>query len=134
MKRLLTVFLAVLFMAAAVSCGGDVSEVEIAAYSSEIYTDADIESAMDTAISYFKHNFSGCKLLEIAYAGDASLEKYKEFAERNNADEVIVLISSFYVDSSGGDGSLSADSTYSGWNWILVRSKNGKWKHVDHGY
>ena len=29
---------------------------------------------------------------------------FQEFADRNNADEVIVLLSSFDVDSSGGDG------------------------------
>ena len=46
----------------------------------------------------------------------------------------MVLLSSFDVDSSGGDGSLNPNSTYDNWMWILVRSKNEEWKHVDHGY
>lgn len=46
----------------------------------------------------------------------------------------IVLLSSFDVDSSGGDGSLNPNSTYSDWKWILVRTDGGKWQHVDHGY
>ena len=60
--------------------------------------------------------------------------KYGEKMAAKYADEVIVLISSFDVDSSGGDGSLNPNSTYTRWSWILVRNKNGKWKHVDHGY
>ena len=27
-----------------------------------------------------------------------------------------------------------ADSTYDNWLWILVRTADGDWKHVDHGY
>lgn len=47
---------------------------------------------------------------------------------------MLVLLSSFDVDASGGDGSLNPNSSYEGWAWILVRSKAGQWKHVDHGY
>lgn len=43
-------------------------------------------------------------------------------------------VSSFDVDSSGGDGSLNPNSTYNDWKWILVRTNGGKWQHVDHGY
>ncbi len=57
-----------------------------------------------------------------------------DWARQNNADEVIVLISSFDVDASGGDGSLIPNSTYNNWYWILVRDNGGKWRHADHGY
>ena len=43
-------------------------------------------------------------------------------------------VASFDVDSSGGDGSLNPNSTYSDWKWILVRTNGGHWQHVDHGY
>lgn len=46
----------------------------------------------------------------------------------------IALLSSFDVDSSGGDGSLNPNSTYNDWKWILVRTNGGQWQHVDHGY
>ena len=59
---------------------------------------------------------------------------HQDWADRNNADEVIVLLSSFDVDSSGGDGSLNPNSTYNDWKWILVRTNGGQWQHVDHGY
>ena len=73
-------------------------------------------------------------LTEITYAGDDKTISHVEWAERNNADEVIVLTSSFDVDASGGDGSLNPNSTYAKWIWILARNKGSRWKHVDHGY
>ena len=84
--------------------------------------------------NYFEKNFEGCTLTEITYLGDDKLDDWQEFAERNNADDVMVLVSSFNVDASGGDGSLNPNSTYTNWKWILVRTNGGKWEHVDHGY
>lgn len=113
---------------------GDVSDVKVLPYESEMYTDAEIEEAIDVTKDYFKKHFDGCKLLEITYAGDERTTAEKEFASRHNADELIVLLSSYYVSPTGGDGSLNQDSTYDGWCWILVRNNGGKWRHVDHGY
>lgn len=113
---------------------GNVSNVNIISRESKIYSNNDIDSAIDTAIKYFRKNFRGCSLLEIEYIGDEKNNDYLDWATRNNKDEVIVLISSFKVGSFGGDGSLNPNSKYEDWNWILVRDKNGKWEHVDHGY
>ena len=96
-----------------VACGGNVKDVKTTDCLSEIYSDAEIESAIDVAINYFKKNFEGCTLTEISYLGDDKLNDWQEFAERNHADDVIVLVSTFQVDASGGDGSLNPNSTYS---------------------
>ena len=116
------------------ACGGNISEVEIEPYQSDMYEAADIESAIEVTMKYFRSQFPGCTLTSITYAGDESSRAHADWAERNQADEVIVLTSSFDVDSSGGDGSLSPNSTYDNWNWILVRNNGGMWRHVDHGY
>ncbi|AMJ41429.1 Copper amine oxidase N-terminal domain-containing protein [[Clostridium] propionicum DSM 1682] len=113
--------------------GGNVKNVEIKSVKSNIFSENDIESAINTVIAYFKAEFSGCTLTEIVYAGDDKQE-FAYLASQYNADEVIVLVSSFDVDSSGGDGSLTPNSTYSDWKWILVRDRGGQWKHFDHGY
>lgn len=78
--------------------------------------------------------WGGCTLTEIYYAGDDTSKEFQDLADRHDADEVIVLLSSFDVDSSGGDGSLNPNSTYHGWMWILARPYEGSWQHVDHGY
>ena len=117
------------------ACGGDVSKVNISIPSeSDLYTTNEIEDAIDTAMDYFKKEFDGCTLTEIAYAGDDRSNDYAEWAQRIGGDEVIVLVSSFDVDASGGDGSLNPNSTYTKWMWILARKEGGKWQHVDHGY
>ena len=104
--------------------GGDTSHAAIVPRESSLYTEADINAAIRSAKLYFKLHFSGCTLTEIGYAGDSC----------NGDDRFIVLTSSFDVDSSGGDGSLNPDSTYTGWQWTLKRLPGGLWYHVDHGY
>ena len=134
MKKSLMYFLVFICIVSLVGCGGDASQVKITEYQSEMYTEKEIDAAIEAAIKYFKKEFKGCTLTEITYAGDEKSADYAEWAERIGGDETIVLTSSFEVDSSGGDGSLNPNSTYTRWMWILARSKGGKWQHVDHGY
>lgn len=115
------------------NCVGNADNVQILDYSSEIYTDDEIQAAIDEAIRYFQGHFEGCTLNEITYIGDDKLEKYDKYADKEG-EEVIVLVSSFDVGYFGAERSLNAGSTYNGWNWILVRENGGNWTHVDHGY
>jgi len=134
MKKLFCMLAVCVLMLGLSACGGNVGDVHIPPYESDIYTDTEIADAIDAAIAYFKAEFSGCTLTEITYAGDEASEDEREFAAWHNADEVIVLVSSFDVDASGGDGSLNPNSTYDGWKWIMVRNNGGAWRHADHGY
>lgn len=114
--------------------GGNVKDVQIFAAESETYSSGEIDLAMKAVIKEFRKSWKGCTLKEIRYAGDETIPAYQDWAVRNNADEVIVILSCFDVDSSGGDGSLEPNSSYKNWKWILVRSGESRWKHVDHGY
>jgi len=135
MKRIVAILMAVIFLMSMIGCGGgNVSEAGIRDFTSEIYTHKEIDSAISEIMRYFKKNFDGCTLREITYAGDEKTLAHAEWAERHGADDVCVLISTFDVDDSGGDGSLNPNSTYTRWLWILVRDGKGRWKHVDHGY
>ncbi len=116
------------------ACGGNVKNVQTHAVASELYSQKEIEDAIAVIKKEFKANWKGCTLTEIYYAGDDASRSHQEWADRKNADEAIVLLSSFDVDASGGNGSLNPNSTYDGWNWILVRTDGGEWEHVDHGY
>ena len=57
-----------------------------------------------------------------------------EWAEECEADEAIVLYSSFDTDASGGDGSLEPNTTYDDFRWILVRDNGGTWEVRTYGY
>ena len=120
------------------SCfGGDVKDIEIKDTASEVYSKEDIKSAEKVIVDEFDKDWDGCKLNKIGYAGDDAIDENKYYLkgklDGKDADEVIVLTSDFYVDSTGGDGSLNQDFTYKHWKWILVREKGGEWVHVDHG-
>lgn len=134
MKRDVIISFLVIMTFCLFACGGNVNNVQTREVESELYSQAEINEAIEEIKKDFKTNWKGCTLTEIYYAGDDISKGYQGWAERNNADEVIVLESSFDVDSSGGDGSLNPNSTYSKWKWILVRTNKGTWKHVDHGY
>jgi len=134
MKKVIIFLVCTVMTLSLCACGGNVKNVNVVDVESEIYTSDDINSAIETIIKEFDKKWKGCTLKEIYYAGDEISPNYQDWADRNNAEEVIVLLSSFDVDSSGGDGALNPNSTYTGWNWILVRNNGGQWRHVDHGY
>ncbi len=60
--------------------------------------------------------------------------KVSEIFSDKDIEAAYVILSSFDVDSSGGDGSLDPDSTYDDWEWILIRNEGGEWEHAAHGY
>jgi len=134
MKKTLSLLLCAIMTFSFTACGGSISNVKILEWKSQVYSKEEIESAIKVAAEYFKKGFFGCTLTSITYAGDEKISDYIDWAVRNDADDVIVLISSFDVGRKGGDGSLNPNSTYDGWMWILVRTKGGNWRHVDHGY
>ena len=119
---------ALLFLSA---CGGKVSGVEKSIGPSELYTDREIEEAMDVVLDTFRADFSGCTLTAIEYDEE---ETKREILGGQFGEVVMVLTSSFDVDASGGDGSLDPNSTCSGWKWVLVPTSQGGWGLVTWGY
>lgn len=133
-EKAVAVFACFIWAVSLCACGGEIKNAKTREVASVMYTQADIEAAIETILIEFEENWNGCSLTEIYYSGDETSRAYQDLADGKDADEVIVLLSSFDVDSSGGDGSLNPNSTYRNWKWILVRKTGGRWQHVDHGY
>lgn len=109
---------------------GDISQVETLLVPSQLYSQDDIDAAIETIKTDFAKNWNGCKLTWIKYAGDAiSKEESKE-----RGVETIVLLSSFDTLRLPDTSALNENTTYNDWNWILIRSDDGQWTHIDHGY
>lgn len=126
-----------LFCAAILSCtacGGKVNEVGVLEVKSTIYTSGEINDGINAVLDYFQKEFRGCTLVALQYVGDDRNSDFVSYAQRIGSDEVMVFTSTFDVDESGGDGSLNPNTSYEGWLWILARTPDGKWEHVDHGY
>jgi len=114
--------------------GGDISNVERTVATSELYSEQDINEAMDIVVNYFQSDFEGCTLTDLWYDENVCVSQSDEWAKQYDADESIVLLSNFDVDSAGGDGSMEPNSTYSDWLWILVRNEGSDWELKTWGY
>jgi hypothetical protein len=124
------------------SCNIGITDgVEINIGESSKFSKEEIQSAVNCVIEKFK-DFSGCKLTRIWYDEERSNMQIEDYitngvgAEKGvKAEDAISLFSDFDVDSTGGDGSLNPDSTYTDWNWTLIRdSKTGSWRVEEWGY
>ena len=113
---------------------GVVSFVYISEYSSEVYSDSDIQSAINAVISNFEEKWPRCTLLTASYIGDDKLESYQDWADRNDADEVIVILSDFYISYFSDNPTMNTGYKYEDYNWILVRNEGEAWRIVDQGY
>lgn len=133
MKRAITALLALCILMLT-ACGGDISGVQRIIGESEVHTEGAVQTAMQAVESHFKKHFSGCTLKELAYDEAVYGAEGEEWAKQYEADAAIVLVSTFDVDGSGGDGSLKPNSTYTGWKWILTRSDGGAWVLRTWGY
>lgn len=113
---------------------GNVSNVQFLICESAQYTQAEIQDAMDVAVSHFKKEFEGCTLLTMEYSEAKTASSGAAWAAQYGAEEGIILLSSFDVDENGGDGGFNPNSTYTNWQWILTRSEGGKWELQTWGY
>lgn len=51
-----------------------------------------------------------------------------------SGDQAIVLKTSFHTNYFAWKIGLNSNYDYEDYQWIFVRNKNEKWKHVDGGY
>jgi hypothetical protein len=131
MKKAIAILLLFTCLISFSSCGS--GSVKIVDHSSEIYSDEDIEAAMKVVMQAFE-SYELWYLLELSYIGDDRMENYQDYTEREEADEVIVLLSDFYVSIFSDSPAMNTGSKYEGFNWILVRNEGTDWRIVDRGY
>ena len=142
MKKAVLILLLVFCFCGLMGCGkGSVSEVKIDYGNSEIYTEDD----MDAAIEVIKDEFStweGCELHSISYSSDdecnsKNIAWMNELAPAqgltNDFTQCIMFVSDFHSPKNGG-GAWNADTKYSNWQWGLARSEDSEWELLTWGY
>lgn len=135
MKKIKVFLSLVLCLVLLTACGGgDVSEVGRQVGEPTLFSEQEVDQAMDEVVKFFRAEFDGCKLLNLRYDEERNREEAEGWARQYDAEEAIVLLSDFKVDSSGGDGSLNPDSTYRNWKWILIRNRREAWELKTWGY
>ena len=98
------------------------------------YTEEDIEAAIDIVTREFQKEYNGCKLISISYDEEYSRSQAERWKTQYETDQIIILLSSFSTNAQGGDGSFEPNSTYTDWQWILTRTRDGRWTLQDAGY
>ncbi len=120
---------------------GKTNHVEVNIGTSTKFTEEEIHDAIGSVEKKFQ-SFKGCELTDLWYSEKRSNEFIKDYLKYGagsksnvNAGNIIVLLSNFNVDASGGDGSFEPKSTQSEWNCIIIRdSKTDNWRVDDWGY
>jgi len=140
MKRtLLLLFLFALGMSLfACNSNKEVNAVDIDYGISTKFNQAEINMAVEAVLAKFE-DFVGCELIRLWYDEEQSNQRIEEYWKHLDGlvreENIIIFYSDFYVDSSGKNPTLTPDSTYTDWNWILIReSKSDKWIVDDWGY
>ena len=109
---------------------------------SEIYSQADIDSAIATVMDEFDA-WEDVTMKSIAYAGDeacgedelAYVNELREaqIPDQDTFDQAIVLTSDFHTDADA-QAAWEPDSDYDGYTWHMGRTGNGEWLLMTWGY
>ena len=142
MKKIIILFCCLLSVFSLVACNkGSVSnDILIEVSKSTKFSKDEIENAIQNVKSNF--SFSEATLTNIWYDEEKSnylidsyLENGRGLTNGVKEENVIILLSNFDVDGSGDNPVLNPNTTYSDYQWILIRdSKNNVWKIDDFGY
>lgn len=122
--------------------GGITDNVVVNIGESSKFTEEEINKAVDCVKKNFDSGYTGCTLTKIWYdeeKSNSSIEGYLQYGNGSvngvNPENVIILLSNFDVDDSGYSPGLNPNSTYTNYNWILIRDiKRSKWRFDDCGY
>ena len=132
MKKLISILLSLTLLLSLTSCG-TLNFANIEEFSSAVYTERDIADAMEVVLEWF-YGKTDMMLMNVSYIGDENLADFKEWADRNNADEVIVILTDFYISPFSDNPVMTSGAKYKAYSWILVRTSGGEWEIVDQGY
>jgi hypothetical protein len=140
-KDILIFWLTFLFISFTCTNYGKTNKVSIDIEKSDKFSIKEIHRALDCVKNKFE-DFKGCNLTKLWYDEDRSnksielyLKNGKGLVNGSKAENVIVLFSNFDVGSSGVNQGFNPNSTYSDWNWILIRDNTmGNWRVDDWGY
>lgn len=142
MKRVATYLIMILIVLILIGCdqGDKYTNLTVDIGESINFSDEEINKAVDCLKSNF--DFEACTLTKIYYdekKSTTAAKNYLQFGKGSEnkvkAENVIVLFSDFDVDGSGKNPVLEPNSTYTDYNWILIRDDKSKnWKIDDCGY
>lgn len=142
MKKNVAVVLCLVLVTVLAGCGkADMSKVKIDYGTSSIYTEDDMNAAIEEIKREFS-TFKGCELHSLSYTSDEECNNVENISWMNDLEsandnkeaftQCIAFDSSFRSPKKGGSA-WAADEEYT-WSWWLARSEGGDWKLMTWGY
>ena len=143
MKKLILLFCLIITVTLLVTCNNQkkiADDIIIDVSESSKFTKDEINNAIDLVKNNF--SFPASKLTKIWYDEETSNYLIDGYLEHGNGsvnlvseEDIIILLSNFYVDDSGDNPVLNSNFTYTDYKWILIReSKTKDWKIDDLGF
>lgn len=142
MKKLIISLCLILSIFSLVACNQEEisNDIKIDISKSTKFSKAEINDA----INCVKNNFSfpASTLTKIWYDEEKSnylVDVYLKYGQGSvngvSSENVIILLSNFDVDGSGDNPVLESNSTYTDYQWVLIRdNKKSNWEIDDCGY
>lgn len=133
MKKIISIILTLTVLFCFAGCQDNSDKPQVTEWKpSEIYTDEEIDAAIDAVCQDFRH-WKGCTLESITYAGDEESAANAQWAEKYSFDQTLVLTSSFSTNGNP-DNRFEKNETYDDYKWILIRKDGGEWSHITDGF
>ena len=114
------------------SLHGNVENVNRVIETSNLYSEEEINDAMDVIIEDFERTFHGCTLKELRYSDIGYLSSSQSCGCIENYEKTIIIYSVFDVAEKGASSTLNAGSIYTQYQWGLAKI-NGIWKICNKG-
>ena len=111
--------------------------------SSEIYSDEDLQAAVDAIMDVVENEWQvKVEMQELFYDGDeaatANLDYCKDLGNSRweDIEECAVFTSNFYIPAQDAEmaGAFEPDSNITGWSWTLGRATAGEWRVLTNGF
>lgn len=138
MKKFFAFWAVVIMALGLTACGGKLEDVPIDYGTSEIYSQSD----MDEAINLIKREFAvweGCELHRISYTSD-ECNSEENIAwmndlggENSEFTQCIAFVMDFHSPKTDA-GAWNPDQEYTNWQWWLARTDSGTWQLMTSGY
>ena len=93
-------------------------EVKVRTIYSDIYTEEEIQEAIDVIKKEFSKDWKGCTLKEIYYAGDDKA-LFISYAKQYQGEEAIVLKTNFHTNYFAWKIGLNSNCDYEDYQWIF---------------
>ena len=135
MRRQFALILVLLCVLTLAACGGKTDIALIALDDSTLYSEEELLDAVDVVMDTFQRGYGDCTLLNVEYDEEFSLERAEGWAQQYGAEEVVILLTDFYVGMDAmAVGPMNPGGTCSNYQWILSRNNGGRWTLQDRGY